>query len=335
MYKCIYICLCGFKSQKRSTMKTHIFNRKKPCFPNIKERSNEVIIDWVIKFKMKPIPYFPGYFATSDGNIWSKHKDKFTKPEIDRHGRRISRLTVDSKLKGTTTARLIAMTFLDLPENFKDLTIDHLNGDCTDDRVENLEWVTRSENSIRLNNNITKEDRIKRVSKKPITVTNIETGEEQEFESIAETGRQLDCFSSNIQKAVKGRIKTYKGHTFKYVTTPDLIGEIWKTCGPHGNEVSNKGRIRSYIRNPTYGSLTSGNYRSVGIGNKSYLVHRLVAEHFLDTPSYERILVDHIDGNRQNNHVENLRWCTHKENMNYAKELKKKKNKYKKQKKEA
>lgn len=50
---------------------------------------------------------------------------------------------------------------------------------------------------------------------------------------------------------------------------------------------------------------------------KSYFVHRLVAMSYIDNPNNYNI-VNHIDGNKKNNHYSNLEWCTITENNHHA-----------------
>ena len=54
---------------------------------------------------------------------------------------------------------------------------------------------------------------------------------------------------------------------------------------------------------------------------KTCSVHRLVAEAFIPCKNYSNLQVNHIDGNKSNNHVSNLEWCTGVENMRHRREI--------------
>ena len=82
--------------------------------------------------------------------------------------------------------------------------------------------------------------------------------------------------------------------------------------------ISTKGNIISMVhKQPRQLKLIidSRGYYYVRIRNKGYNVHRLVALTFIPTDNTS-LHIDHIDGDRLNNDVNNLRWCTQMENNN-------------------
>lgn len=88
--------------------------------------------------------------------------------------------------------------------------------------------------------------------------------------------------------------------------------EIWKEIKDFpGYSVSNKGRVRKDSTGQIMVLSENGGYCRITISKH---VHRLVAEAFIEKPDDTKCWVDHIDGNRSNNNVENLRWVTPSEN---------------------
>lgn len=111
--------------------------------------------------------------------------------------------------------------------------------------------------------------------------------------------------------------------------------EIWKDIiGYEGYyQVSNLGNVRSLDRfdgvhkrdgKIIRPNLKANGYLQVGLRKHSerkwFGLHRLVAIHFIENP-YNKPQVNHIDGNKQNNTVNNLEWVTGKENQTHAKKL--------------
>jgi len=74
-----------------------------------------------------------------------------------------------------------------------------------------------------------------------------------------------------------------------------------------------KGYISRYKTNIMSGLIKQDGYKMYWIGNKFYYAHRLVAIHFIPN-LLNKSDVNHYDGNKLNNSVDNLEWCTKSEN---------------------
>lgn len=107
-----------------------------------------------------------------------------------------------------------------------------------------------------------------------------------------------------------------------------IITPIWTPDGTYSRySIDDKGNVYSHARKNTI-ILTQdigkfGYHRvtlTVDEGNKThrYLVHRLVAWNFNNVEGSENLQVNHEDGDKSNNSIDNLTWVTAKENSEHA-----------------
>ena len=162
------------------------------------------------------------YYATRCGNIVRSNTGKVIKKTITKGYERIT-LSMNNIQKTFTVHRLIAKAFL---LNQKE-TVNHINGVKNDNRVDNLEWATWSENNKHAWD--TKLDRVTDRSiktsralgkrrAKPIYGINIETGRRLDFESQAKAASYISGTQSVISKCCLTGSASY-GYKW-YFTSP-------------------------------------------------------------------------------------------------------------------
>lgn len=110
---------------------------------------------------------------------------------------------------------------------------------------------------------------------------------------------------------------------------------VWDGAFADYYEVSNLGNVRSYYNNrwgrrkepkllrpanPQRDFYRSVNLKALDGTHRSFCIHQLVASAFIPNPRNCKY-INHKDGNKKNNVVENLEWCTQKENMEHASKM--------------
>lgn len=134
-------------------------------------------------------------------------KDK--KISTHKTGYRYIVINYEGNQKFLLVHRLVAEAFLPNPDNLPE--VNHKDLNKSNNSINNLEWCSRQENVDHALAN-----GVGGLPKKPIVAIDIE-GNETTYESANACARAIDGFSTNVTKCLKGKARTYKGYTFKYV----------------------------------------------------------------------------------------------------------------------
>ena len=218
----------------------------------------------------KEITNYENYLIYDDGNVFNTNTNKMLSGSIGENGYKYYRLSKNNVKKMFYAHRLVAEAFLENPNNLP--VVNHKDGNKLNNNLNNLEWVSYSDN--------------------------------------------IKHFHKEIKKS-KQNIKQEKYKN-------DLLNEIWTEAIDNSNYmVSNLGRIRNIKTNNILHPVeTSGYYKvrlSLNGQTIDWLVHKLVYLSFnKEDIINNNYCIDHIDGNKHNNNLENLRKITFSENVKNA-----------------
>lgn len=160
---------------------------------------------------MKDIKGFEGFYAiTEEGEVWSYRSKKFLSKKLSQKGYYEVLFSVDGKRTYKRVNRLVAEAFIPNPNGLPE--VNHLNEVKTDNRVENLEWVSTIDNC----NYGTRNQRIKEklIGKSGTKVLCVETN--TVYNSVSEAAKAINRTERALLYCLSGTYKTCGKLHWKY-----------------------------------------------------------------------------------------------------------------------
>ena len=211
--------------------------------------------------------------------------------------------------------RVMALAF-DLPRKEGQNTVDHIDGNPSNPRLDNLRWASYKEQmEYSYSTNKDRESSGYRQSK-PVEGRVVGTDTWIKYNNSYDVSRKLNIHPSNVRTCCNGKCKRVEKYEFRFAEAnePDVLdGEVWTKY--KNVNVSSYGRYKNCHGVISTPKPYKSGYVDIRIQKKTHSLHRVIALAF-DLPKKEgQNTVDHIDGNPSNNRLDNLRWASHKEQI--------------------
>lgn len=153
---------------------------------------------------------YPNYEVSDQGEVRNAKTKKLLSLKKKIRGYVYVHLHQDGKSKVVTVHRLIASAFIPNPNSLE--TVNHINYIKDDNRVENLEWMSYSENS----GNKNPDKNPNKIVRKQIEQLDLNGNILAEFDNISQAAKELQINRGNINQVCLGKLKTAGGYIFRY-----------------------------------------------------------------------------------------------------------------------
>lgn len=159
----------------------------------------------------KAIENWERYEVSDLGNIRNAKTGRILKPVTRWDGRKYVDLHWNGKRMTASVHRVVAKAFIENPDN--KAQVNHINGNPSDNRVENLEWVTNQENQIHAHRVLKREPSGWCNPRKKVVC--VETG--VVYSSMREAARAVNANNQSLWAVCNEKRKTCRGFHWKYV----------------------------------------------------------------------------------------------------------------------
>lgn len=181
------------------------------------------------------IPYYSSYLINQRGEVFNLLERRMVQPSLTSNGYFTLRLRSDGgKTSNMLRHRILLMTFKPNVGNYSDLVVNHINGQYGDDRLENLEWCTNSENLTKSSLSGQNED-LKRFGGLRIEVRDTNAGITIGFKDTYEASKYFNFKPRVVVRRAKTEGKlSFNGLQFRFFNK-DANWPIPKEVGSGGN----------------------------------------------------------------------------------------------------